>query len=64
MRALSATLQICGANISTNGTTEVKVGGENGQGKPEEKVHVDARGQSLGQSSPDGHEDPQHKLVN
>lgn len=41
--ALSATLQkICGANISTSGTTEVKVGGENGQGKSEEKVHVDA----------------------
>lgn len=43
MKALSATLQkTCGANISTNGTTEVKVAGENGQGKPEEEVHVDA----------------------
>lgn len=63
--ALSATLQkICGANISTSGTTEVKVGGENGQGKSEEKVHVDAWEQSLGQSSLDGHEHPQHKSVN
>jgi len=42
VKALSATLQkICGANISTNATIEVKVAGENGQGKPEEKVHVD-----------------------
>lgn len=65
VKAVSAPLQkICGANISTNGTTEVKVGGEHGQGKPEEKVHVDAWGQSLGQSSPNEHEDPQDKSIN
>lgn len=38
VRVLFAALQkVCGATMSTNGATEVRVGGEKGRGKPETK---------------------------
>lgn len=43
VRALFAALQkVCGATMSTSGTTEVRVGGEKGQDKPEtnKKMHL------------------------
>lgn len=65
MRALFRALQIiCGTTISTSGTAEVRVGRGKGQGKPEAKVNPYAWWQSLGQASPDGHKEPQHKSLN